>query len=182
MLELKEIGLRVASLRETCGLTATEMAEKLEISEDNYIAFEHGEYDFAISTLNNIALILGVDILDIISGESPRLSTCTVVKKGKGFVVNRNPGYEFSHLAYTFKDKKAEPFLVTIEPNGNPPVMDEHEGQEFDYVLSGQMMLYIGDISYELSKGDSVYFDSSVPHAEVALGDKPAEFIAVVIK
>jgi DNA-binding XRE family transcriptional regulator len=99
MLELKEIGLRVASLRETCGLSATEMAEKLEISEENYIAFEHGEYDFAISTLNNIALILGVDILDIISGESPRLSTCTVVKKGKGFVVNRNPGYEFQHLA-----------------------------------------------------------------------------------
>ena len=85
------------------------MAEKLEISEENYISFEHGEYDFAISTLNNIALILGVDILDIISGESPRLSTCTVVKKGKGFVVNRNPGYVFSHLAYTFRNKKAEP-------------------------------------------------------------------------
>ena len=66
MLELKEIGLRVASLRDTCGLSAAEMAEKLEISEDNYNAFEHGEYDFAISTLNNIALILGVDILDII--------------------------------------------------------------------------------------------------------------------
>ena len=60
MLELKEIGLRVASLRDTCGITAAEMAEKLEISEDNYNAFEHGEYDFAISTLNNIALILGV--------------------------------------------------------------------------------------------------------------------------
>ena len=102
MLELKEIGLRVASLREMCEYSAHDMAEKLEISEDDYIAFEHGEYDFAISTLNNIALILGVDILDIISGESPRLSSCTVVKKGKGFVVNRNPGYEFSHLAYTF--------------------------------------------------------------------------------
>jgi quercetin dioxygenase-like cupin family protein len=182
MLELKEIGLRVASLREMCEISATEMAEKLEISEDDYIAFEHGEYDFAISTLNNIALILGVDILDIISGESPRLSTCTVVKKGKGFVVNRNPGYEFSHLAYTFKDKKAEPFLVTIEPNGNPPVMDEHEGQEFDYVLSGQMMLYIGDICYELNEGDSAYFNSTIPHAHKVIGESPAQFIALVLK
>ena len=60
--------------------------------------------------------------------------------------------------------------------------MHGHDGQEFNYVLSGKMMLYIGDISYELSKGDSVYFDSSVPHAEVALGDKEAQFIAVVIK
>ena len=182
MLELKEIGLRVASLRETCGLTATEMAEKLEISEENYNAFEHGEYDFAISTLNNIALILGVDILDIISGESPRLSTCTVVKKGKGFVVNRNPGYEFQHLAYTFKSKKAEPFLVKIDPSGNPPVMDEHEGQEFDYVISGSLLLYIGDICYELNEGDSAYFDSSIPHAHKNVGDTQAEFIALVLK
>ncbi len=182
MLELKEIGLRVATLRETCDISACEMAEKLEISEDDYIAFEHGEYDFAISTLNNIALILGVDILDIISGESPRLSTCTVVKKGKGYVVNRNPGYEFSHLAYTFKDKKAEPFLVTIEPNGNPPVMDEHEGQEFDYVLSGSMMLYIGDICYELSEGDSAYFNSAIPHAHKVIGESAAQFIALVLK
>ena len=182
MLELKEIGLRVASLRETCGISSAEMAEKLEISEENYISFEHGEYDFAISTLNNIALILGVDILDIISGESPRLSTCTVVKKGKGFVVNRNPGYEFAHLAYTFKDKKAEPFHVTIEPNGNPPVMDEHEGQEFDYVLSGTLMLYIGDICYELNEGDSAYFDSTIPHAHKNIGESSAEFIALVLK
>ena len=182
MLELKEIGLRVASLREMCDISAQVMAEKLEISEDDYIAFEHGEYDFAISTLNNIALILGVDILDIISGESPRLSTCTVVKSGKGYVVNRNPGYEFSHLAYTFKDKKAEPFLVTIEPNGNPPVMDEHEGQEFDYVLSGKMMLYIGDICYELNEGDSAYFNSTIPHAHKVIGESPAKFIALVLK
>jgi len=182
MLELKEIGLRVATLRETCEISSAEMAAKLEISEDDYNAFEHGEYDFAISTLNNIALILGVDILDIISGESPRLSNCTVVKKDKGYIVNRNPGYEFSHLAYTFKDKKAEPFLVTIDPSGNPPVMDEHEGQEFDYVLSGKLMLYIGDICYELSEGDSAYFDSTIPHAHKNVGDTKAQFIALVLK
>ncbi len=182
MLELKEIGLRVASLRDACEISASEMAAKLEISEDNYIAFEHGDYDFAISTLNNIALILGVDILDIISGDSPRLSNCSVVKKGKGFVAKRNPGYEFAHLAYTFKGKKAEPFLVTIDPSGNPPVMDAHEGQEFDYVLSGKLMLYIGDICYELDEGDSAYFDSTIPHAHKNIGDTQAQFIALVLK
>lgn len=182
MLELKEIGTRVASLRETCGVSSAEMAKRLEISEDDYIAFEHGEFDFAISKLNNVALVLGVDILDIISGESPRLSTCTVVKKGKGFIVNRNPGYVFSHLAYTFKNKKAEPFLVAIDPSGNPPVMDEHEGQEFNYILSGKLLLYIGEISYELEEGDSAYFDSSIPHAHKNVGDSPARFIALVLK
>ena len=60
--------------------------------------------------------------------------------------------------------------------------MHGHEGQEFNYVISGKMKFFIGDISYELSKGDSVYFDSSIPHAEKSIGDKPAQFIAVVIK
>ena len=115
-------------------------------------------------------------------GKAKAEKLATKLKKGKGFVVNRNPGYEFSHLAYTFKDKKAEPFLVTIEPNGNPPVMDEHEGQEFDYVLSGQMMLYIGDICYELSEGDSAYFNSTIPHAHKVIGESPAQFIALVLK
>lgn len=71
---------------------------------------------------------------------------------------------------------------MTITPDDKPPVMHGHDGQEFNYVISGKMMLYIGDISYELSEGDSVYFDSSIPHAEVALGDKEAQFIAVVVK
>ena len=44
------------------------------------------------------------------------------------------------------------------------------------------MKFFIGDISYELEPGDSVYFDSSVPHAEKAIGNEPASFIAVVIK
>ena len=106
---------------------------------------------------------------------------CCMVKKGKGYSVKRDEEYDYKHLAYTFRNKKAEPFLVTITPDDKAPVMHGHDGQEFNYVLSGKMMLYIGDISYELSKGDSVYFDASVPHAEVAI-DKEAQFIAVVIK
>ena len=56
--------------------------------------------------------------------------------------------------------------------------MDEHEGQEFDYVISGSLLLYIGDICYELNEGDSAYFDSSIPHAHKNVGDTQAEFIA----
>jgi mannose-6-phosphate isomerase-like protein (cupin superfamily) len=49
-------------------------------------------------------------------------------------------------------------------------------------MVSGSMRFYIGDISYDLEEGDSVYFDSGVPHAMRALNGKPAQFIAVVIK
>lgn len=182
MLQLKEIGIRLADLREICDFSTAQMAEKLEIDEELYKSYERGEADFSISFLHNAAIILGVDILDIMSGESPRLSTCTVVKNGCGYSVDRNEAYNYKHLAYTFRGKKTDPYLVTIEPGDNVPVMHEHEGQEIDYVLSGRMQLFIGDISYELGEGDCAYFDSSLPHAEKNIGDETLKFIAIVIK
>ncbi len=180
--QIKDIGLRLRAMREDMEITPEEMAKKLEVDIDSYLAYESGEMDFSFSLIYNAAEILGVDVLDLISGSAPTLSMCCMVKKGKGYSVKRDEEYDYKHLAYTFRNKKAEPFLVTITPDDKAPVMHGHDGQEFNYVLSGKMMLYIGDISYELSKGDSVYFDASVPHAEVAIGDKEAQFIAVVIK
>lgn len=180
--QIKDIGMRLSGLRDDMEISTAKMAEKLGVDEETYIAYESGEKDFSFSFIYNAAEVLGVDVLDLISGNAPTISMCSMVKKGQGYSVKRGHDYDYKHLAYTFKNKKGEPFLVTLTPDDKPPVMHGHEGQEFNYVISGKMMLYIGDISYELSEGDSVYFDSSVPHAEVALGDKEAQFIAVVIK
>ena len=180
--QIKDIGMRLACLRDDLEFTTAYMAEKLNIDEKTYIAYEEGKNDFSFSFIYNAAEVLGVDVLDLISGNAPTLTTCCMVKKGKGYSVKRGHDYDYKHLAYTFRNKKAEPFLVTITPDDKAPVMHGHEGQEFNYVLSGKMKLYIGDISYELDAGDSVYFDSSVPHAEVAMGNEETTFIAVVMK
>ena len=180
--QIKDIGMRLACLREDMDIPVSEMAEKLGVDTATYEAYENGLMDFSFSFIYNAAEVLGVDVLDLISGNAPTISMCCMVKKGKGYSVQRAHEYDYKHLAYTFRNKKAEPFLVTITPDGKPPVMHGHDGQEFNYVLSGKMMLYIGDISYELSEGDSVYFDGSVPHAEVAVGEGDTRFIAVVIK
>ena len=116
------------------------------------------------------------------SGESPKLSVCTFVKKGQGFDITRNPRYNYKHLAFPFRNKKAEPFLVTVSPSDAEPHRNSHEGQEFEYMVSGKMILYIGDEEYLMEEGDSAYFDSGYPHALKAVGDAPAEFLAIVIK
>ncbi len=180
--QIKEIGLRLATLREICDMTSATMAERLGVPIETYIAYEKGERDFSFSFLYNCAEILGVDILDLMSGESPKLSTCALVRKGQGFDVSRNEAYNYKHLAFTFRNKKSEPFLVTVEPADELPPLNSHEGQEFNYVLEGRVLVQIGNITYELEEGDSVYFDSSVPHAERALDGKRARFIAVVMK
>lgn len=180
--QIKDMGMRLSFIRQDCEVPVEKMAQKLGISTEEYKAYERGEIDFSFSFLLNAAEILGVDVLEIISGSSPTLSMCCMVEKGKGFSVKRETGYDYKHLAYTFKNNKADPLLVTSISDDKPVLMHKHEGQEFNYVLSGKITFYIGDISYELEAGDSVYFDSGVPHAQKGKGEEPAQYIAVVIK
>jgi len=60
--------------------------------------------------------------------------------------------------------------------------MHTHDGQEFNYMVSGKMEFHLDDMIYILSEGDSVYYDSSIPHAMKAANGQPAKFIAVVIR
>jgi quercetin dioxygenase-like cupin family protein len=162
--------------------TTAQMAEKLEISEAEYVRYENGDMDFSFSFLYNAANILGVDVLDLLSGESPKLSVYTIVRAGKGYDINRREAYDYKHLAFTFRNKKAEPFLVTVEPKAEEtPTLHSHPGQEFNYVLSGSMKFYLNDMVTTLNPGDSVYFDSSAPHAMKA-EEGTVKFLAIVMK
>lgn len=182
--QLIEIGARLRALREDCELSAHTMAGKLDVSPDEYEAYERGENDFSFSFLYNAAKVLGVDVLDIMSGDTPKLKTACIVRAGEGYSVNRREAYEYKHLAFTFKDKLAEPFMVTVQPEDHNTTAElhGHEGQELNYMVEGELELYIGEMSYVLHEGDSIYFDSREPHGMRALGGKPAKFLAVVIK
>lgn len=179
--QLKEMGMRMTELREVMGYTAVEVAERLGIPESEYLEYEKGEKDFSFSTMYNVAKIFNIDVVNLLDGDAPQLTSCALVRKGQGFEISRNKCYEYRHLAYTFKNKMAEPFMVTVAPTTTEVEPHAHEGQEFNYIVSGKLKFDFGDISYELEEGDSVYFDSSIPHAEVAVGNKPAKFLAIVI-
>jgi quercetin dioxygenase-like cupin family protein len=180
--QLIEIGRRITALREVMDMSESDFAAACEISTDELAAYERGERDFSFSFLYNAAKMLGVDVMDLMSGESPKLSLACMVKKGEGYEIQRRKAYSYKHLAYTFQNKKAEPFLVTVEPKDETPVLHAHEGQEFNYMVSGAMDLFLGDMVYVLEEGDSIYFDSGVPHAMRARDNQTASFIAVVMK
>ncbi|MDR1541856.1 MAG: cupin domain-containing protein [Clostridiales bacterium] len=180
--QLKDIGSRLRALREIMEFTPSALAEKMGITEEEYTKYEEGEVDFSFSFLYTAANILGVDVLDLMSGESPKLSSFTIVRAGDGYDISRRKAYNYKHLAYTFRNKKAEPFLVSVEPNSEELVkLHSHEGQEFDYMLTGSMLFYLNDMVTTLNPGDSVYYDSSAPHAMKA-AEGTARFLAVVIK
>ena len=181
---IQEMAKRIRSLREMEDISQESMAARLNMPLEEYQSYEAGERDFSFSAMYNIANELGVDVVDIMTGDSPKLSSACMVRKGEGFKIDRRKAYDYRHLAFTFRNKKAEPFMVTVEPQADDtqPQLHAHEGQEFNYVVEGSLALYIGEVVYYLEAGDSLYFNSGIPHAMRALGGKRAQFLAVVMK
>ena len=124
--------------------------------------------------------------MELLTGENPHLSGCTLVRKGKGLPIKRRIGFEYEHLAFNFKDKLSETFLVTapyIEEDQNAPIrVSTHEGQEFDYILEGNLRFSHNGHVMDLGPGDSVYYDSGKPHGMYATSKEGCRFIAVVMK
>jgi len=171
-------------LRDSIELSQEDIARSLNCSLEEYDSYERGQKDFSFSFLYNAANILGVDVQDLIGGDSPKLSRFSIVRNGKGYDISRRKAYDYKHLAFTFRDKKGEPFLVTIEPRTttDEPDKHSHNGQEFNYILSGIIRIYLEDETFELYEGDSIYYNSAIPHAMRAVGDQSAKFLAIVMK
>ncbi len=183
MNQIELIAMRIRDLREIVSLTAEQVAQKAGIPLEEYVAYENGTRDFSFSHLFNIAEVLQVDISDLLTGESPKLKGYVLTRSGKGLAFDRRKQYHYQHLAYNFAHKLAEPFAVTVEKD-EPGIVKQahsHDGQEFDYVLEGVLRLVLGGNELVLMPGDSIYYDSSLPHAMYAV-DGDCRFIAVVVK
>lgn len=183
MNQIELIAMRIRDLREINAFTAEQVAQKANIPLEEYRDYETGMRDFSFSHLFNISEVLQVDISDLLTGESPKLKGYVLTRGGKGLAFDRRRQYHYQHLAYNFAHKLAEPFVVTVEKDepGAVKQAHSHDGQEFDYVLEGMLRLVLNGNELVLMAGDSIYYDSSLPHVMYAVeGD--CKFIAVVIK
>lgn len=179
--QVKQIAARLKDLREIAGLSEETLAAELGVTADIYREYESGDTDIPIGFLYEAANRFGVELTAILTGEGPRLHTYCLVRNGKGVSVDRKNPYKYQSLAYNFIHKKAEPFLVTVEPGNDDTVhFNSHPGQEFNYVMEGRLMIYIDGHSLALNEGDSLYFDSSCSHGMKALDGKPAKFLAII--
>ena len=127
-----------------------------------------------------MARLCGVDVTEIISGSSARLDTFQVVRGGAGQPLDRYEGYHIVDLAYRFTGKEMQPLMVTLDPREEPADLVMHKGQEFNYVISGSVMVTVGSQEVILDAGDSIYFNPQLPHGQKCAGDSPATFITVV--
>jgi quercetin dioxygenase-like cupin family protein len=180
--QIKLIASRIKELREISGLSIENIASDLHIGEEEYRIYESGETDIPVSFLYLIANKFNVELTAILTGEGPKLHTYQLVRNGSGVDVERIEHYKYQNLAYNFVGKKAEPFIVTVNPeeDDSPIHYNSHKGQEFNYVLEGTLKIVINGHPLILNPGDSLYFDSNAKHGMKALNGEQAKFIAII--
>ncbi len=143
--KLFEIAERIRCLREILGITVEEMAAACMVDPAEYARLEEGNDDFSYSFLVKCAETLGVDTVELITGETPKLSFYSIIRKGRGLPIKRRKGFTYDHMGYLFRGRECEPMLVVApysEEEQNAPIhLSHHSGQEFDYILRGSLRM-----------------------------------------
>ncbi len=180
--EIRQIAARIKDLRDIFKVSVEELAKECGVTKEIYCEYEAGNIDIPVSVLYKIAHKFNIELTSLITGEEPRLHIYALTRKEKGVSVERRKDYKYQNLAFNFAHKKIEPFMVTVEPESQeaPFNFNSHPGQEFNYVLEGSLKVILDKHEVVLNEGDSLYFDSGVPHGMKALNGKTAKFLAVI--
>ena len=182
---LMEIALRIRDMREIIGYTPAQMAQRTEVTEETYLAYESGTVDLPFTFMHKCALTFGVEITDLLEGHSANLSAYTVTRKGSGPVTAEEDGVVIQNLAPMFREKLAAPYWVTYrfspELQDKPIHTTTHAGQEFDLVLKGTLKVRVGDHTEVLHEGDSIFYKSSTPHGMIAVDGEDCLFLAMIM-
>ena len=178
--QTRMVALRIRELRDISGFSVQEVAKKLGITAERYEQYEQDGTDIPISVVYSLAGLYRVDTTDILSGASPKMVSFSLVQKGRGLKVERFEGYEYENIAYPFLHRTMEPMIVTLSPGGAEPKMVMHGGQELNYCLEGEIIVYHDGGEVRLKEGDCVYFDARKPHGQRAAGAGPARFLTVI--
>lgn len=179
------VGERVKRVREQRGLSLLDISQRTGIDVPTLGDIEEGRMAPPLGTVIKLAKALEMKMGYFISGDEEK--AYTIVRRGDRKVVSRfdakkvkQYGYEYESLAPHKKDRHMEPFLVTLQPSATEEERSTHDGQEFIFVLTGEMEVRLGDEIHVLEPGDSIYYDSTVPHLVKCHGLETTKILAVL--
>lgn len=180
-----KVGEKIKQFRETKGLSLQDLADRTGFSPAFISQIENHLISPPLGALIKIAHGLELEIGKFFdqSGTAP----FTIVRKHERKPTSRvaskegvRYGYSYESLAPDKINRKMEPFLVTLEPGAKKGLPYSHEGEEFLFVLEGRVEIQLGNYTDILEPGDSIYYDSTVPHRVSSADDTPARIVAVI--
>lgn len=177
-----DVSTRLRGLRDALDLSVEQIAQDCAVTPEEYTEYESGKKDIPVSFLHRISAKYGVELTALLFGEEPKMQAYFVTRAGKGVKVERTKAYSYQDLAAGFAHRVVSPFIVTVEPvdADKPITMNSHQGQEFNYVLQGQMEIMVGGKSKILNPGDSIMFDATLPHGMRTTGGETVKFLAII--
>jgi DNA-binding XRE family transcriptional regulator len=184
---MQSVGKKIQQLREARNLSIEQLAEQIKIDQKVIEQLESDQLVPSVAPLLKIARGLGVHLRTFLD-DNPT-SGAVVARAGEPKTALEFSGLgaycvstlEFHPLAQNKQDRHMEPFIIDV--NASVPeecTFSVHEGEEFIYVLKGEIEVLYGDDRHVLGVGDSIYYDSTTPHQVKAAGDRDAQILAVI--
>ena len=157
----EQIGAKIRNLRNQNGLTQEELADRTELTKGFISQMERGLTAPSVSTLLDIVECLGTNLSDFFHEEN---ELQIVYPKEDYFEKEDEHKNSITWLIATAQSRSMEPILVQLQPGQSMPEDKPHEGEEFGYVLDGEIRLHYGEDVYTVRKGDSFIFPAKRKH------------------
>jgi transcriptional regulator with XRE-family HTH domain len=182
------VGERIKHFRESAGMSLEDLSERTGLSTAELKEIEQDMISPALGVLTKICGGLGVrlghffqqgprKVFSLVRSDDQEEATRFASKSGT------DHGYEYRSLGSEKRQRTMDPFLVIIEPPSGqvePESPMTHDGEEFLYLLEGQIEVQLQGQDFTLNPGDSIYYDATVPHRVIQVGDLPAKVLVVV--
>jgi transcriptional regulator with XRE-family HTH domain len=177
---MKIIGLNLKRLREQKGLSLRDIAKKIDITPSFLSQIENGKTNPSVATLKNIADALNTTIASLMGEEVQQGDGYLIREADRKSIDDLGQGIKIHLLTSPDPYKQMEPLYFTLDPDAESGDQYQHYGQEFLLVLSGSIELILNSTRYVLKKGDSMYFNSNIPHSYKNIDKAKTEVLWVV--
>lgn len=178
---MKKIGEKIKKSRNEKSMSLRDLATKVDLSASFLSQIEQGKASPSIENLKKIANSLDVRVSYLIDDEEDTRNVEYMKKDEVRYIESRDSNTKMALLTVTNEEKHMEPILYEIGVDGESGRNSySHSGEEFVYILEGELIIYISDKEYKLSKGDSIYFKSSQKHRFKNVSGKETKAIWVV--
>jgi transcriptional regulator with XRE-family HTH domain len=178
------IGRQVNEFRSQLGITVADLARQAGLSAGMLSKIENGMTSPSLATLQALSEALGVPVTAFFR-KFEEQRDASFVKAGMGLVIERRgtrASHQYQLLGHSMsKTVTVEPYLVTLSAAPDVLPMFQHSGQEFIYMLEGEVAYRHADRIYEMQPGDSLFFDADVPHGPEHMRKLPIRMISVIV-
>jgi len=168
---ISSIGDRIRILRVSQKRTLQEFADLCGLSKSMISKIENNKTMPSVATLVKIAHNLGSTISSLMENDGWAKAIFTARTDAENKLVPTEKGYSIFPYASDYHDKKMQPFLFVAKKGEVKPHLLSHEGEEFIYIIDGEMKMQIGDTQYTLKSGDSMYFNTIQKHGILPISD-----------